>query len=134
VTALLVGPLRSKAFSTQLQSAQIGVIYRIGGALAGLDLFGSETAFARAFSKLIRGSALQDLVGSVQLDDLPFLRAVLEAPADHFPAVGLGEELRIDIREIGGGALQLKGALFHLFAFRRPNPDRSGTIRRTHAH
>jgi hypothetical protein len=124
VTALLVGPLRSKAFSTQLQSAQIGVIYRIGGALAGLDLFGSETAFARAFSKLIRGSALQDLVGfdkdgSVQLDDLPFLRAVLEAPADHFPAVGLGEELRIDIR---------------LFAFRRPNPDRSGTIRRTHAH
>jgi hypothetical protein len=38
VTALLVGPLRSKAFSTQLQSAQIGVIYRIGGALAGLDI------------------------------------------------------------------------------------------------
>ena len=37
----------------KVQPAQIGVIYRIGGALAGLDLFGSETAFARAFSKLI---------------------------------------------------------------------------------
>ena len=66
---------------------------------------------------------------SAQLDDRPFLRAVLEAPADRFPVVGLGEELRIETGEIGGGAIQLKGALVHLFAFRRSNPD--GTIRRT---
>jgi hypothetical protein len=121
------------------QPAPIGVIYRIGGALTGLDLFGSETAFARALPKRIRGSALQALAGfdkngSAQLQDHAFLRAVLEAPADRFPAVGLAEEVRIDIGEIGGGALQLKGALVHLFTFRRSNPDRSGTIRRTHAH
>jgi hypothetical protein len=83
----------------KVKPAQIGVIYRIGGALAGLDLFGSEKAFAGAFSKLIRGSALQALAGfdkdgSTQLDDRPFLRTVLEAPADRFPAVGLGEEVR----------------------------------------
>jgi hypothetical protein len=45
------------------QPAPIGVIYRIGGALTGLDLFGSETAFARALPKRIRGSALQALAG-----------------------------------------------------------------------
>jgi hypothetical protein len=108
----------------KVQPAQIGVIYRIGSALAGLDLFGSETAFASGFDK----------GGSAQLDDRPFLRAVLEAQADRFPAVGLSEELRIDTGEIGGGALELKGALVHLFAFRRANPDRSGTILRTRAH
>ena len=65
----------------------------------------------------------------------PFLHALLEAPADRFPApLGLDEEVRIDTGEIGGGALELKGALVHLFAFRRSNPDRSGTIRRAHAH
>ena len=119
----------------KVQPAQIGVIYRIDGRFAGLDLFGSETAFARAFSKLIRGSALQALAGfdkdgSAQLDDRPFLRAVLEAPADRFPAVGLGEEVRIESDEIGGGALELNGALVHLFAFRRTKPNHSGTNRR----
>jgi hypothetical protein len=47
---------------------------------------------------------------------------VLSAPGDRFPAVGLGEELRFDTSEIGGGAIELEGALIHLFAF----PQRSG--------
>ena len=38
---------------------------------------------------------------------------------DRFPAVGLGEELRIDTETIGGAALQLDGGLAHLFAFQR---------------
>ena len=39
----------------KLQPGQIGVIYRIGDKLAGLDLFGSQTAFESAFPKLLRG-------------------------------------------------------------------------------
>jgi hypothetical protein len=46
-------------------------------------------------------------------------RSVLGAPADRFPAVGLGEELRIDTDGIGGGALYLNTDLVHLFAFAR---------------
>jgi len=109
-----------------LQPGQVGVLYRIGGVLAGLDLFGSERTFALAFPKLVRGSALQALAGyekegCVSLDELHFLRSVLGAPADRFPAVGLGEELRIDTDGIGGGALYLNTGLVHLFAFaRRP--------------
>ena len=56
------------------------------------------------------------------LEDHQFLSIVLSAPGDRFPAVGLGEELRFDTSEIGGGALELEGALIHLFAF----PQRSG--------
>jgi hypothetical protein len=37
------------------------------------------------------------------------LQAVFHAKADRFPAVGLGEELRSDTAEIGGGALELEG-------------------------
>jgi hypothetical protein len=36
------------------QPGQIGVIYRVDGVLAGLDLFGSKNAFTRAFAKLVR--------------------------------------------------------------------------------
>ena len=83
------------------QPGQIGVICRIGGVLAGLDLLGSEALFARAFPKLARGSALQALAGfdkdgSASLDDETFLNAALSSQSDRFPAVGLGEDLRID--------------------------------------
>jgi hypothetical protein len=108
----------------KLEPGQSGVIYRIGEVLAGLDLFGSEAVLARAFPKLVRGSALQAIVGyekvcGAPLDEQSFLSAVLKAPADRFPAVGLGEELRFDTEHVGGGALQLNGDLVHLFSFPR---------------
>jgi hypothetical protein len=113
----------------KLQPGQVGVLYRIGGVLAGLDLFASERTFDRAFAKLARGSALQALAGygkdvRPSLDEPGFLRAALTAPTDRFPAVGLGEELRIDTDAIGGGALHLDGGLVHLFAFARLGRDK----------
>lgn len=116
--------LRSISIAFGRISEQIGVICRIGGTLAGLDLFGSERALARAFPKLVRGSALQALAGYAKaqlpaLDEHQLLHAALTAAADVFPAVGLGEELRIDAGDIGGGALGLAGELVHLFAFVR---------------
>jgi hypothetical protein len=107
----------------KLQPGQVGVLYRIGGVLAGLDLFASEHTFARAFAKLARGSALQALAGydkdGPSLDESGFLQAALTAPAERFPAVGLGEELRLDTDGIGGGALQVASGLVHQFAFAR---------------
>ena len=124
---------RSNAIDTYFaafnpQPEQIGVIYHINGVLVGLDLFGSEAAFARAFPKLLRGSALQALAGFDKdglagANDCQFLHAVLNATADRFPAVGLGEELRFDTEELGGGALEMEGGLVHLFAFPRPYKD-----------
>jgi hypothetical protein len=113
------------------QRAQVGVIYRIAGILAGLDLFASEKDFARAFPKLLRGLALQALAGlddnsAPGANDRQFLQRMFTARADRFLAVGLGEELRFDTEEIGGGALECDGCLIHLFAFpRRSNDGRS---------
>lgn len=108
----------------ELQAGQVGVVYRIGGALAGLDLFGSEASFARAFPKLVRGSALQALAGfrtedPPSMNELQLLQKVLAAPSERFPAVGLGEELRIDAYDVGGAALHVGTSLVHLFAFAR---------------
>jgi hypothetical protein len=113
------------------RTGQVGVIYCIGGVLAGLDLFGSQRIFATAFPKLVRGLALQALAGydkdgRPSLEELNFLRSALNAPADRFPAVGLGEELRIDTDGIGGGALHLNTGLVHLFAFVRRTAANSG--------
>ena len=117
----------------KLEPGQIGVIYRIGGVLAGLDLFGSETVFACAFPKLLRGSALQALAGfdkdggSPLSDDRVFVHAVLSS--QHWivsQLSGLARNCAFDTAEIGGGALELDGALVHLFAFRRrPETDRA---------
>jgi hypothetical protein len=106
------------------EPSQVGVVYRIRGILAGLDLFGSERSFASAFPKLLRGSALQALAGygedgQPRGDERLLLRRALEAQAESFPAVGLGESLRIDTADVGGGALRLDSDLIHLFAFAR---------------
>lgn len=107
----------------RLQPAQVGLLYRIDGVLAGFDLFGSVRAFSRAFPKLVRGSALQALAGYERtgrsLTEQELLRGALRAPVDIFPAVGLGEEIRIDTDTIGGGALRVGAELVHLFAFAR---------------
>jgi hypothetical protein len=80
---------------------------------------------------LLRGWALQALAGyekdgRTALEEPEILRSALTAPADRFPAVGLGEELRIDIDGIGGGALCLDTGLVHLFAFARRPPLNRG--------
>jgi len=110
------------------QPGQVGVIYRIDGILAGLDLFGSEALFARAFAKLLRGCALQALAGfktnaATAMQESDLLDLALRAPVDTFPGVGIGKERHIRSTEIGGGALELDGGLVHLFAFPRQSSD-----------
>lgn len=108
----------------QPQPQQIGMIYRVGKCVIGLDLLGSVKAFGLAFPKLVRGLALQALAGTeldsdTTLGEQPFLRAMLIADVERFPAVGMGEELRIEGKEVGAAALALDGELVHAFAFSR---------------
>ena len=65
-----------------------------------------------------------------------FLKRVAEAPAGVFPAIGLGEDLRLQAPGLAGGALAFDGALLHLCAFNLPGQesrlpmDDGGTMRR----
>jgi hypothetical protein len=56
-----------------------------------------------------------------------FLAEVREARAEIFPAVGLGQDLRLAGWDLAGGALLLDGEVVHLCAFRiRASADQAG--------
>jgi hypothetical protein len=103
---------------------QIGAVYAIKDKLMGIELFGTPRCFARAFTKLLRGAALQtiagvDHTGQDAANPSGFLRGALTARGNIYPSVGLGEQIRFDGGSLGGGALRLDGELVHLFVFPR---------------
>lgn len=53
-----------------------------------------------------------------QAQPLRFVGAVKAATRERFPAIGLGEDVRINGETIAGAALTLDGKLIHLVAFR----------------
>jgi hypothetical protein len=55
--------------------------------------------------------------GRAQKDAAGFLAALAQAPSARFPAVGLGEDLRLRAEGLAGGALFAAGWVVHLCAF-----------------
>ena len=58
---------------------------------------------------------------------------VVAAQAQAYPAVGMGEDVRIESPSVAGGALAADGAVLHLAAFRRDaqrGPAEAGGYRR----
>jgi hypothetical protein len=122
---------------------QAGAVFAINGRLETLELFAFTDTLLLLLTKLVRGSAIDAIEEYREASPTPardevaaFLKRVAEAPAGVFPAVGLGEDLRLQAPGLAGGALAFDGALLHLCAFnlpaqeaRRPLDD-GGTIRR----
>ncbi|MDQ3517143.1 MAG: hypothetical protein M3466_01895, partial [Gemmatimonadota bacterium] len=50
------------------------------------------------------------------------LESILALDAKSFPAIGLGEDLRLDSPDITGGALTQNGRVIHLAAFQTAPP------------
>ena len=55
-----------------------------------------------------------------------FLEALKRAAIERFPAIGLGEDLRITGRSVAGGGLMVDGRLVHLVAFPKAKRARIG--------
>ena len=103
---------------------QVGVIFEIDGAVAGLDLFDKETTLSRVLPKLVRSFALDAVeVSSDRKRDASaeraaqFIGLISAAAVEHFPAAGLGDDLRLTGRSVSGGALNVDSATVHLYAF-----------------
>ena len=122
---------------------QAGAVFAINGRIENLELFAFTDTLRRLLPKLVRGcaiDALEEYREPVPVPERPevasFLRRVAEAPVAAFPAVGLGEDLRLQAPGLAGGALAVDSELLHLCAFRMPveesrQPvDDGGTIRR----
>jgi hypothetical protein len=106
----------------------VGAAFIVRGCLVGAELFDSPRTFAQLLPKLVRSYGLDALVHSLPRDSAPaavdgefkvFLEQLLAAATLRRPAVGLGEDLRIEAKEMVAAALVREGNVVHLSAFVR---------------
>ena len=126
---------RSKldAFVEELEAVprQAGAVFTINGIVAGLDVFDSPATWRKSMRKLVQSFGLDALdhaearghVGASEgeSDSTPrpgvFLSSLKQAARDRFPAIGVGEDVRITGDSIVGGGLVVNGKVVHLVAF-----------------
>lgn len=109
------------------QAGQRGAIFAIGGEVIGCDLFDCAATLAKLLPKIVRSYAL-DAVDSASAQDssapapstaaaLAMRDRIAAAETTGFPAVGLGEDFRLQAAGLAGGALVVDGRVVHLGAF-----------------
>lgn len=105
---------------------QSGAIFAINDELKGLELFDSGLTCTKLMPKLIQSYALDAIdvgkrekaagVNDEAISD--FLHDALKTEGESFPAIGLGEDVRLSGRQLCGGALIHNEKLIHLCLFR----------------
>jgi len=114
---------------------QAGALFTINGRVAGLDAFDSPATWRKSMRKLVHSYGLDalDRAGEpAPVKPAPFTRflaALKRSEAERFPALGLGEDVRLEGRAVAGGGLVVDGKLIHLVAF----PAAKRTTRAKHA-
>ena len=122
------------------QPGQVGAVFMVGTTFAGVDLFAHEATFAGLLPKLARSYALDAMELNPKTRFKPpkasaqrLVADVVAAQARAYPAVGEGQDVRIESPTVAGGALVEGDAVLHLAAFRRDagdGPLESGGYRR----
>jgi len=104
---------------------QVGALFAVNGSPWGIDLFDAPATLGKTLPKLVRSYALDAIdVASetpaplLEQEALRFVSDAMSARVDRFPAVGLGEDLRLAAPALTGGALAVDGRVVHLCAFR----------------
>jgi hypothetical protein len=113
------------AFQSQLQTLpqQVGAVFAINGAIAGLELFDSSATWRKSMRKIVESYGLEalDRRGAApshrKIAPERFLASASDAAVEKFPAVGMGEDLRLKAAHLEGAALALEDRLVHLLAF-----------------
>lgn len=108
-------------------AGQVGAIFAIAGRPFGLDVFDSPESFADLLDKIVRSYALDAIDASTERPGQThaaakspdeFLASLTDAKAETYPAVGLGEDVRLEGTDVVGAALVAEGRVVHLSAFR----------------
>lgn len=103
---------------------QVGALFAINGQILGAELFDSDAAFKKLMGKLVGSyamDAIEEPVGRPEpvspASITAFLERIKDSSSEAFPAVGEGQDLRLNGRGISGGALVADGRVVHLSAF-----------------
>lgn len=109
---------------------QVGAVFAINGRAAGAEMFDSTETFKDYMPRILRSYALDALanrspstVSAEASEARTLLDSILELDAKAFPALGLGEDIRLESLDITGGALVQDGKIIHLVAFRTTLPQ-----------
>jgi len=119
----LRAPLDDFQRSLEALPRQVGAVFAINGAIAGVELFDSAATWRKSMRKIVESYGLdaldrvQEKPSRARRDPARFLASVAAAEAKAFPAVGLGEDLRLQAPRITGAALAVDGKVVHALAF-----------------
>lgn len=102
---------------------QTGAIFAINGAVVGLEHFDAPDTWSKLAPKLVRGYAVDAIDGMTPPDSplsetvAAFLAHVRAAHPVAYPAVGMGEDVRLRGELVNGAALVADGGVVHMSAF-----------------
>lgn len=103
---------------------QAGALFAINGEVTGLDLFDSPATLKSMLPKLVQSYALDaidagDKASAPEMENAgKLIEDTVNAVAERFPAVGEGEDLRLQGEQLSGGALVVNDRIVHLCVFR----------------
>ncbi|MGQ0658311.1 MAG: ARPP-1 family domain-containing protein, partial [Chromatiales bacterium] len=104
---------------------QAGAVFAINGDSKGVDLFDHPATLAKLLPKLVQSYALDAIDLAQEADQQPasttgsatrFLAALKNSAVERYPAVGLGEDLRLSGDCLVGGVLAHQERVVHLCA------------------
>lgn len=121
---------------------QVGALFAINGEFAGLELFDSHESFKQIFPKFVSSYSLDALElmrdwqpESQQLESdscaalaKELAKSLSACDESVYPAVGIGEDVRIQSEEIVGGALYAFDRIVQFSAFPRDGDDPNSDI------
>ena len=119
------------AFNTQM--GQVGAVFVVNGRIAGAEYFDSSHTFKGYIDRLVGSYAVSVILQSGTRSPLPrpqsvesFLAQIMAAHCESYPALGLGEDLRLSGGVVSGGALTAEDRLIHMAVFRIDKKKRQG--------
>lgn len=111
------------------KEGQVGFVVLIGGAVAGCDIFGHPNVLSRVYAKGLRSYLLdaveqasdrekKQAAGNPGKKAAAFLASIRKMPAEAFPSIGKGVNIRFRSRSASGFAALDGDQVVHLAAFR----------------
>jgi hypothetical protein len=124
-----------KAFTTI--ENQSGMLVMVGNDIVGFDLFDKKETLKKLMPKLVRSFALDAIELNTRNKYQPriedaedLLKKAATGKRSIHPAVGDGNNLRLQSEEVIGGALVLDYQVIHLSVFRNDDQTEPGSYRR----
>ena len=98
-------------------------MFAIDGAIAGLEVFDHSATWRKSMRKIVESYGLDaldrrgDAAVHAAVDPASFLRSVASTEPQSFPAIGMGQDLRLESPHLAGAALAVDEEIVHALAY-----------------